>query len=91
MANKSGFRLEKNKTITSSEWLLYQWIHLLTFPRPGTKSSFWGSNKEISRGKKFVIRMLCAIHRSKLNHLITRLLDALGIGDSRLYFLRKVN
>ena len=91
MANKSGFRLEKTKTITSSEWLLYQWIHLLTFPRRGSTSSFWGGNKEISRGQKFAIRILYVIHRSKVNHLITRLLDALSIGDSRLYFLRKVN
>ena len=86
---KVGFVLERTDTITPSSWLDYQWLHLLTCPPEGVPSKFWEQKGKYSVAQKVAIRLLSLIHRSKLNHLITRAFDAIDLGDSRLYFLRK--
>jgi 2-polyprenyl-3-methyl-5-hydroxy-6-metoxy-1,4-benzoquinol methylase len=88
-AQQAGLSVEKVKTITSSEWLYYQWIHLLTCPDTGEPSPFW-SQKRIGGAKtKLFIKILSRVHLYKINHIITRFFDALGIGDNYLFFLRK--
>jgi len=84
-----GLRVELERTVTSSEWLLYQWIHLLNFPRPECASPFW--SPQLRRGlKEKSIFVLCKIfHRTQINHLLTRIFDAVGYGDNHLFVLRK--
>jgi hypothetical protein len=89
-AEKAGLVLEQTKTITSSEWLHFQWCHMLTFPKPGQPSQYWlpvpGYRFEAT-GRYLPAKL---IRRTKLNHVITRFFDLCGIGDNRLFFLRKV-
>jgi 2-polyprenyl-3-methyl-5-hydroxy-6-metoxy-1,4-benzoquinol methylase len=86
---KAGLTVEKIRTITSSEWLYYQWNHLVTYPAMGTPSGFWAPNRSLSRKEKTWMHILSVIHLSKINHLITRLFDTLGWGDNYLFIFRK--
>jgi hypothetical protein len=88
-AEMAGLQIESFRTLTCSEWLLYQWMHLLTLPHIGTPSQFW--SPKVTRGLryKFIQLILNQIHRTKINHILTRLADALGVGDNYLFFMRK--
>lgn len=89
-AKKAGLQIEGFRTLTSSEWLLYQWIHLFTFPPAGEPSPFWSPRGSKNLKTRLVIAFLSARHRTKLNHILTRLFDALGCGDNYLFLLKKV-
>ena len=88
-AEQAGLSIEQVKTITSSEWLYYQWVHLFTFPEMGEPSVFWSPLAKRSLKYKIFLYFATALHFTKINHIITRFFDALGIGDSNLFFLRK--
>ncbi|MEI6287099.1 MAG: class I SAM-dependent methyltransferase [Bacillota bacterium] len=88
-AEKAGLIIESTKTITSSDWLDFQWRHLLTYPQIGQKSVFWSYSYEFSFVQKILWRILNIVHRFKINHIVTRIMDVLGKGDGRIYFLRK--
>jgi 2-polyprenyl-3-methyl-5-hydroxy-6-metoxy-1,4-benzoquinol methylase len=88
-AEKAGFVLERSRTITHSDWLYFQWIHLVTRPQYGSVSNFWRSDRPRGLGQKIMIKLITILHKLKLNHLITRLFDSLELGDNRIYFLRK--
>src|SRR3546814_11723906 len=45
LAAKVGFDVEFVRVVTNSAWIEYQWAHLVTFPRQGHASPFWGSEK----------------------------------------------
>jgi len=94
MAEGAGLEIESVKTITASAWLHYQWIHLLTYPDMNQPSDFWaksacGKGLDLKVGTKIIMRLLGWLHKTKLNHLITRLFDSLGLGDSYVFILRK--
>lgn len=89
LARQSGLKLVSTRTLTPSRWLSYQWLHLLTYPAPETPSRFWKPGLPWSRGKKAARLFLSLLHRLKLNHLVTRGFDALGLGDNRVYILQK--
>jgi 2-polyprenyl-3-methyl-5-hydroxy-6-metoxy-1,4-benzoquinol methylase len=88
-AQNAGLVLERTVTITPSAWLHFQWIHFFTCPPEGKPSVFWVPGSQWSFTQKVLLRALLILHRSKINHLVTRLFDASGLGDNRLYFLRK--
>jgi len=88
-AEKAGLQLEEVKTITSSEWLLYQWIHLFTYPQHGVPSIFWGVKNKKNVREKLLMEILSLLHKSKINHLVTRLFDSCGVGDNFVFVLRK--
>jgi 2-polyprenyl-3-methyl-5-hydroxy-6-metoxy-1,4-benzoquinol methylase len=88
-AKKAGLRFEYVRTLTSSEWLHYQWNHALTFPSMGEPSPFWSPKANRVLRDKLIQGVLRLLHRTKFNHILTRVLDVLGIGDNLLYFLRK--
>lgn len=88
-AEKSGLCIESVKTLTSSEWLHYQWNHLLMFPQMGEPSPFWSPKAKLGLMDKLIMVTLGVMHRTKFNHIITRLFDAIGAGDNYLFFLRK--
>ena len=87
---KAGFVLEQTKTVTSSSWLYYQWLHLLTYPRNEVASVFWSRKGEYTFVQKGFFILLTYPHLMKFNHFITRAFDSVGLGDNRLYFLRKL-
>jgi 2-polyprenyl-3-methyl-5-hydroxy-6-metoxy-1,4-benzoquinol methylase len=88
-AEQAGLAVDSVRTITSSEWLFYQWIHLLTCPPAGTPSPFWSPRGTRSLRVKLLFAGLLAVHYTKINHVITRLFDAFGFGDNYLFILRK--
>lgn len=90
ISQKAGFEVEKIKTITSSEWLFYQWVHLITFPQRGEKSIFW-SSRTVKRTlfQKILLKLISLLHKTKINHVITRFFDAIGLGDNLIVVLRK--
>jgi SAM-dependent methyltransferase len=88
-AAQAGLVMERTATVTPSAWLTYQWMHLITRPTKGQRSSFWSPKTDLSARQKFGQRLVVMANRLKINHLITRLGDLIGVGDNRLYFLRK--
>ena len=88
-ADTAGLVVEARKTITSSEWLYYQWLHLMTCPKEGSPSVFWNQQVRLRDLKTWVKYLPILLHRLKVNLAITRCMDAMGVGDNRLIFLRK--
>lgn len=89
-AEHAGMKLEKCLTVTNSEWLFYQCLHLLSYPKQGESSTFWLPTKKKSTFfKKVIVRLFQLTHRLKINHLITRLFDSLGQGDNFVFVLKK--
>jgi hypothetical protein len=89
-AEQAGLVVTEVKTITNSEWLYYQWIHLTTYPKPGEPSSFWSPNhQERTLLQNRILRVLGLMHRYKINHLLTRFFDSLGLGDNFVFVLKK--
>ena len=89
-AEQAGLVVTDIKTITNSEWLLYQWIHLATYPNPGEASLFWMHNRQgMTSLQKRILSALEFIHSCRLNHLLTRLFDSLGLGDNYVIALKR--
>jgi 2-polyprenyl-3-methyl-5-hydroxy-6-metoxy-1,4-benzoquinol methylase len=87
-AEKAGLVVKEWKTITSSEWLFYQWIHLATRPKMGEPSGFWTPKRAgLTQGQRRFIGLMDLVHRRKINHLITRVFDGLGLGDNFIFIL----
>lgn len=84
-AERAGLQIERLETVTSSEWLRYQWIHMLLRAAPGEKS-VWSGRGQTTR-ESLTIAAVAAAHRLGGNHLLTRVFDALGRGDNLLVHL----
>jgi len=88
-ASRAGLKVEPLGTLTSSEWLYYQWMHLATQPSASRPAAFWTGGEPAGRAGRALQKVASLLHRAKINHLITRLFDALGAGDSQLFRLRR--
>ncbi|PSL44951.1 2-polyprenyl-3-methyl-5-hydroxy-6-metoxy-1,4-benzoquinol methylase [Chitinophaga niastensis] len=88
-AAEAGLVLEKAITLTNSEWLHYQWLHIAVYPKRGEVSVFWTLNAERTTSQKIKMKILAGIHRLKVNYVITRFFDAFNAGDNSVYFLKK--
>lgn len=89
-AQQAGLVLAEVKTVTNSEWLLYQWIHLATYPKLGESSWFWSPNKSgVVFHQKLLVKLLSLLHKTKINHWITRFFDGLSVGDNFVFVLKK--
>lgn len=90
-AQQAGLVLTEVKTVTNSEWLLYQWRHLATYPKQGNPSSFWSPVKSVAvPHEKLSIKIfLRLLHMTKIDHCITRFFDGLGIGDNFVFILKR--
>lgn len=89
-ASKAGLKVVRDKTITSSSWIIYQIIHLLDYPKPGHPSSYWARTDVKPNVARWVIRKFVAATRLLLiPQLLTRVMDALNIGDNRIIVLTK--
>lgn len=94
LAEEAGLEIVSDQTITPSAWLHFQWIHLLTCPGEGEPSQFWaglacGKDVEFTTAQKLGMRLFGLLHRARVNHLVTRMFDSIGLGDNRMVFLRK--
>lgn len=89
LAREAGLEIHGTKTVANSEWLYYQWLHLVTYPGAGYSSPFWDPAKSKFTTPQAPQRVLGLLHRLKTNHFLTRIADALGVGDNFLFFLRK--
>jgi len=89
-AEQAGFEVTEIKTITNSDWLLFQWIHLVTYPKLGQSSWFWSPNKEgETLPQKLAARLMSLVHKTRVNHLLTRIFDSAGWGDNFVFVLTK--
>jgi hypothetical protein len=88
-AKKAELVLENSITITNSDWLYFQWVHLLTFPRMGEPSFFWSPRATYDHRKKVITEALTLFHKTRINHIITRFFDAMNIGDNYIFILKK--
>ncbi|MEO3431129.1 class I SAM-dependent methyltransferase [Pelagibius sp. CAU 1746] len=89
LAASAGLEIERHLKVTTPEWLHYQWIHLATCPDPGEPSVFWAMRpKPEAVGRK--LHLLSRLHRSGFNHLATRLVDGIGLGDNQIFILKKI-
>jgi len=66
-----------------------QWEHLLHYPAPGRPSAYWTTVPAQGFGATLERVALGATHRLKMNHVVTRLMDMLGVGDNHLAILQK--
>lgn len=90
VAEQAGLELLKVKTITNSEWLYFQWMHLITYPKHNEPSSFWLPSKlQKSFLQRLGIGLLIITHKIKINHVLTRVFDSLNIGDNFVFILKK--
>ncbi|MDP2240445.1 MAG: class I SAM-dependent methyltransferase [Burkholderiales bacterium] len=90
-AEKAGLIVERIETVTSSSWLCYQWIHLLSYPGEGAPSSFWSVKpRSLWQPKVLMNKIIMATQLILLPQLITRFVDFIGRGDSYLIVLKKV-
>jgi 2-polyprenyl-3-methyl-5-hydroxy-6-metoxy-1,4-benzoquinol methylase len=87
-AEQAGLVVEKADTVTPSAWLHFQWVHLLSCPPQGTPSVFWTIG-QWSFMQKIALRLISFTAHCKINHVATRIFDAVGAGDNWLFFLRK--
>lgn len=85
-AKAAGLTVCSRRTITSSEWLYYQWLHLATCPTEGTPSLFWGGGEAVP---SLLERVIHKTHRFKVNHIVTRLFDSIGMGDNQVFVFTK--
>lgn len=88
-ATQTGFVVDYSKTITSSYWLHLQWCHLLTYPKMGEASEFWSPKKKQGFTAKAITKILYLLDMLKINHIVSRIFDALDLGDNYLFILRK--
>lgn len=88
-ATDAGLVVEQQKTVTPSSWLDFQFCHLVTCPPAGEPSVFWSLTHRRSTAQRVALRLARLPHQLGLGVLLTRLLDALRVGDNVVYVLRK--
>ncbi|MCM3901720.1 MAG: class I SAM-dependent methyltransferase [Pyrinomonadaceae bacterium] len=88
-AEQAGLVVAEAKMITNSDWLRCQWIHLVSYPKLGEPSRFWLPNHDGMRMTFLQRRFIRAMHEMKINHLLTRVFDSVGLGDNYVFALKK--
>lgn len=88
IAQKAGLEVVKHQTTTATAWQLYQWYHVLGYPKLGNPHSFWTTGQvpgDRPRAQAFVALM----KRLHAHVWISRVLDMIGLGDNHVFVLRK--
>lgn len=89
LAGSAGFVLRDIKTLTSSDWLHFQWCHIITYPSEAHVSDFWSKRTPSTITARLLLKGCFLVHYLKINHLITRFFDAIGKGDNIVAILEK--
>lgn len=85
----AGFEVECTKTITNSAWLKFQYCHLVAPTVEGLPSAFWSNKAKRSLVLRLLFIAIGITDRLGINIILTRALDALGVGDNRIFVLIK--
>jgi 2-polyprenyl-3-methyl-5-hydroxy-6-metoxy-1,4-benzoquinol methylase len=85
----AGFTIESTRTVTNSAWLGFQWCHLAAPGAEGQPSAFWNAKAPRSLPQRLFFGLSAVADRLGINAAITRMFDALGRGDNRIFVLRK--
>jgi SAM-dependent methyltransferase len=89
VAESAGLRLERARTTTASIWQYYQWKHVVQFPEQGKRSAFWSAGQVEPKDDPRRERWIAHARKWRLHLWISRVLDALGLGDNHVFILRK--
>jgi 2-polyprenyl-3-methyl-5-hydroxy-6-metoxy-1,4-benzoquinol methylase len=89
LAETVGLEVRAQCTLTHSEWLYFQFMHLIAIPPCGTSHPFWAAKPWFTRQAHLRSCFLAMLRKMKINQLLSRALDLAGIGDNRLFMLRK--
>lgn len=89
VAMAAGLAVEYSRTVTNSAWLGFQWCHLMAPTGEGRSSAFWNAQVPRSIALRTAFRIAAVIDRLGINALLTRAFDAIGLGDNRVFVLRK--
>ena len=88
-SEEAGLEVVGIRTLTNSDWLRLQLMHLVTRPTYGERSPLWDagrSERKVGRALDWSSR---AARRTRVLHPLARLADAAGMGDNWLARLRK--
>lgn len=89
LARKTGYNLKSIRTQTSSDWLHFQWCHIVTYPVEAKASEFWSKRSPTTNTAQVLLRMCCFVHYLKINHIVTRFFDSIDKGDNIVAILEK--
>jgi len=89
VAEGANLVVERRETITQSSWLDFQLCHLVTYPTAGEPSVFWSPGRSRSTAQRIAMRLVRLPHQLGLTVLLTRLMDALRLGDNAVYVIRR--
>lgn len=89
LAADAGLEVVSLRTLTNSRWLHYQWLHQFSCPPEGEPSPFWDPKRSPRKLPRIPNRIGRVLYRTRVFHVVTRLADAVGMGDSMLCVLRK--
>lgn len=88
-AARAGIEVRSLGTVTPSDWLLYELIHLATRPAPQEPSRFWTGKGGYGIASRVAVKAAFLLHRTRITHLAARALDAARHGDSQLFILQR--
>jgi 2-polyprenyl-3-methyl-5-hydroxy-6-metoxy-1,4-benzoquinol methylase len=89
MVEQAGFEIEKIISLTASDWLYYQLVHLALYPDYGTPSVYWSKERSWYTWELWIRRGIKILKLLKITHVVTRFCDILGVGDEMVLVLRK--
>jgi SAM-dependent methyltransferase len=89
LALRSGFRTLTIRTVTSSKWIQYQDIHLRSRPPEGTPSPYFDPERSPLVVPARALWLARRGERYQVFRIISRLTDALGIGDNYVSVFEK--
>lgn len=86
--SQSNLYIDSIVTITNSDWLLFQILHLVNFPPNNTKSKVW--NLGLDQGwKKYLNIVFKILHRFYMSHILMRIIDNFQLGDNKVCIIKK--
>lgn len=92
LADKTGLELVACHTITNYTWLNMQLMHLLNYPEPGQASYYWKERLTLDeplKKNRLPTQLIKILNKSKMIHVLNKLLDLSGSGDNFVFLLKK--
>ena len=89
LARDAGLELSHWRTLTHSDWMFFQAVHLIVRPKPGERHPFWSGQKWETEQQDRRYRAAARLRTLRVFQIASRVLDAIGLGDNQLCMLRK--
>lgn len=89
LARNAGLQVTRARTLTHSDWMYFQAVHVLSAPKCGESHPFWAGENWRTGLQRGAFRATSLARRLRVFQVATRFFDALGMGDSQLLFLSK--